>query len=465
MQFNNGASSSRSSPSSAKKEKRKEKFMKKIMSGDEHTKSASLQKRLPTLKSKASVLQTLCDVTVCVVVSLAGKVTTLWPEDPEKAREAIESYRNARQRNEMTVLEYLKGNVKKLEKKKLRDMGKRLSDWIDEFDGDDDAALVNAVGCLGSKIDELEERIRVWGLKEEEDEKLGELGVTSSPDNNGGDSQFPTEQSICEEVAVAGRVDFSDPFLLAWFLDNNGELEERIRVLDVKEEEDRKRGESVVTSSSERIRASQLAPVSWGNNDGYPQFPSSTEQIDFSASNPFPLAWIPGNNGGNSQFPSTEQSIHGEIEAPVSRFPNNNGEKLQFEQSIYEQVENRVDPAPVSWFPSNNGGYDQFPSTGAVGNGFNDLYQGISTTGGDEILRSLFADTPESSLFQGYGFGSMSSDLYQGIPIGAEALRLPFTDTPENTLLHGGAGDDFGLYETVPFNAWNPTQHQTGFGW
>ncbi|CAN1811580.1 hypothetical protein LINPERHAP1_LOCUS26265, partial [Linum perenne] len=97
---------------------------------------------LPTVKKKAKKLQILCDVTV------------LWPEDPEKAQEAIESYRKAENRNEMTVLEHVEGQGRKVEKRNLRAIGRGLLEWIDEFEGEDD--LANVVAW----IDEIEGKIR-----------------------------------------------------------------------------------------------------------------------------------------------------------------------------------------------------------------------------------------------------------------------------------------------------------------
>ncbi|CAN1235655.1 Agamous-like MADS-box protein AGL103 [Linum perenne] len=596
MQFNKASSSS--SPAAAKasasakkkekeKEKRKEKFMEKIIRGNENTKSASFQKRLPTVKKKAKELQILCDVTVCVAsTGLDGKVKILWPEEPEEVREAIESYRKAEHRNEMTVLEYLEGQGRKVEKRNLRTIGKGLLDWIDGLEGEDD--LANVVAW----IDEIEGKIRDLGVTSSmaEDRRKGKKVVTSSMEegecrkgkrvvtssmeeingkvgnrvgrpagevsqlvpfawaNNGEFRQFHSsrKRSIHEEVA-AGRVVFSaspsgeisNPSPLAWFPGNNGgcsQFDSREQsvygkidglvgskaspagdvsqlapvawgggYLQFSSKEQSIYGEIdglVGSSSSPDGEVPQLAPVDWCNNGGYPQFPSSTKQSiceevagSGEVSNPSPIAWFPGNNGGNNQFPSIEQSIHGQTEDqfgssvshPLPWFQGNNGGNNQFpsiEQSIHGEIENQFrSSAPISWFngenrqfPSsekqsiyevidhrvdsafpanNNGGYDQFPSTGAAGN---DLYQGISTTG-DEVLRSLFADTPAN------GFGAMGSDLYEGIPMRDEALKPPFTDMPESTLFHGyGGAGDLGLYETLPFSAWNPRQHQAGFG-
>ncbi|CAN0928085.1 hypothetical protein LINGRAHAP2_LOCUS36265 [Linum grandiflorum] len=108
-------------------------------------------------------LSTLCGVTVCVVAAgRDGKVAPLWPEGPENVKKAIESYKTAEKKIETTVLGYLDEGEKKMQKSKFRALKKKLGNWIDWLQ-EDDEGLKNAVGFCASKIEELEGRIRVSG--------------------------------------------------------------------------------------------------------------------------------------------------------------------------------------------------------------------------------------------------------------------------------------------------------------
>ncbi|CAN0928086.1 hypothetical protein LINGRAHAP2_LOCUS36265 [Linum grandiflorum] len=460
-------------------------------------------------------LSTLCGVTVCVVAAgRDGKVAPLWPEGPENVKKAIESYKTAEKKIETTVLGYLDEGEKKMQKSKFRALKKKLGNWIDWLQ-EDDEGLKNAVGFCASKIEELEGRIRVSGPGGAEEDRKGKKKVVTTSmaaleelmkedDDDDGDDDDGDDDDDVEEEEIEG------------FVGGGVEDKKRKRVVIVDEEiegfggggaqaQDRKR-KRVMTSSS-MANVDIMKVEDYFNDDeeieGFggggvlldwfsdTQFPSNEQSIgnrvggdfNFPPPQPVPLASIPDNDGGDwyFAFPLTEQvgdGVGGFQPDPLAYDPNNDGGYNQFplpEQSIIkEEVGGISQPAPLNWFQDNNVGYNsQFPPMGPIGNEL-----GIDPN--DEALSFLFTDTenslfdnfgngalmgdPLSSLLHGYGdeFGAPgSSDPYLGIPIGNEAL----SSSADNSLFgcYGGAGDTFGLYETMPCPVWNP-QQQTGFG-
>ncbi|CAN0928092.1 hypothetical protein LINGRAHAP2_LOCUS36268 [Linum grandiflorum] len=459
MRPKNGTSSSAATP--ADKEQRKENFLQKVISGEEATKLASFYKRLPTLRKKAMELSTLCGVTVLVVAAgRDGKVRPLWPDRPENVKKAIESYRTAEKKIETTVLGYLDEGEKKKVKSKFRALKKRLANWVDWLEGDDEG-LKNAVAFCASKIEELERRIRVSGSGGAEDDGKGKKKVVES------------SMADCEELKEKDDGDEEVVEEIEGLVGGGAEDRKQKRVVTVDEEiegfggggaqaQDRKRKKVATSSSMANVEIIKVEDdfdddeeiegfaggdggilLDWfsDNNGSFnTQFPSNEQSIgnrvggdfNFPPPQPAPLASIPENCGGGwyFTFPLTEQvgnRVGVSQPDPLAYVPDYNGGYNQFplpEQSIIkEEVGGISHPAPLNWVPAINGRYNsQFPPMGPIGNefGINPNNNQFHNYGNGALMGD-----PQSSLLHGYGneFGaSGSSDLYGRIPIGNEAL-------------------------------------------
>ncbi|CAL1387543.1 unnamed protein product [Linum trigynum] len=215
-----------------KTEARKAKFIRKIMEGNELTRRTSLQKRLPTLKTKAYQLQTLSGVSVCVASSgVDGRVKFLWPEDPKQAREAIEAYRRAdkEKKGEMTVLGCLERRKRDGEKNRrrarIRSLADPLSDWIDGISSEKDA-LANAAGLLGSKIAELEEKLRLQGKEQKGETESGDESSDDDDGSEGESNEEEIERRISSEQASPPSATHQ-PVAVSW--NDNGGLADPVQ--------------------------------------------------------------------------------------------------------------------------------------------------------------------------------------------------------------------------------------------
>ncbi|KDP29520.1 hypothetical protein JCGZ_19233 [Jatropha curcas] len=117
------------------KEPRKANFLKKVRDGNEKIKAASFLKRSPTLQKKAQEIQTLCDISVCLVCFGPDGSVNTFPEQESEVKAAILSYKGLEknQRQELTFLEFLEAKKKSLLKKKAKVIRKKMVEVIEKY--------------------------------------------------------------------------------------------------------------------------------------------------------------------------------------------------------------------------------------------------------------------------------------------------------------------------------------------
>ncbi|XP_044481944.1 uncharacterized protein LOC123208474 [Mangifera indica] len=154
-------------------------------------------KRKLTLKKKAQQLQTLSDVTVCMVCFDADGEVTTWPEDKSQVDETIINYKltlsgegsKEKLKSNLNLLGFLDSKKRKIQKSKKKDIGNLFAKWEANLNKLQEKELVALCNCLELKLWGVREKIKVLT-------KMKEKGKAIQVYNNNGDKQKLNLESV-----------------------------------------------------------------------------------------------------------------------------------------------------------------------------------------------------------------------------------------------------------------------------
>ncbi|XP_044481942.1 agamous-like MADS-box protein AGL103 [Mangifera indica] len=179
--------------------------------------SRQFNKRKLTLKKKAQQLQTLSDVTVCMVCFDADGEVTTWPEDKSQVDEKIINYKltqagegsKEKLKSNLNLLGFLDSKKRKIQKSKKKDFGNLFATWEANLNKLQEKELVALCNCLELKLWGVREKIKVLT-------KMKEKGKAIQVYNNNGDNSenfVPWGGNCNENIRFVGESSNCDKIL------------------------------------------------------------------------------------------------------------------------------------------------------------------------------------------------------------------------------------------------------------